>query len=342
MRPSSSSTARHDGVAGPVEPAGKAGEGVGPGGDGRVVGQEAGPVEVAGRGPRRRQRGVVGVAPSCSSVSAMSGSGSGVEVDPDAAGGDGHQLDRDVVGQDHEHRRRRRLLDRLQQARPRLPVGAGGTRRGSSTFRRPSTGDSEATPDDLLDLLLGDGRRRPARPRGRRGARRPAASRAVAAGAGRRRRVQEQGGEGPGGLELACCRRSDEEVGVDGIGGRGRAAGRPPVGWPTTRVPMTRIAPRWPLGRRSLRVTGRSARTAARTASATSSIDPAAVDHDPALRIGGGQPAEARRATRAWKLGPGALEPVELAPPHAVGQLLGRRRRGGRPGRASTRRWPTR
>ena len=52
-----------DGVAGPVEPAGKAGEGVGPGGDGRVVGQEAGPVEVAGRGPCRRERGVVRTRP---------------------------------------------------------------------------------------------------------------------------------------------------------------------------------------------------------------------------------------------------------------------------------------
>jgi hypothetical protein len=42
------------------------------------------------------------------------------EVDPDAAGGDGLQLDRHVVGEDDEHRALGRLLDDLQQRGRRL------------------------------------------------------------------------------------------------------------------------------------------------------------------------------------------------------------------------------
>ena len=42
------------------------------------------------------------------------------EVDADASGGDGDQLGRHVVGQDHEHRARRRLLHHLEEGRHRI------------------------------------------------------------------------------------------------------------------------------------------------------------------------------------------------------------------------------
>ena len=63
--------------------------------------------------------------------------GDRAEVDAHAARGDRDQVGRHEVGEHDERRRRRRLLDRLQQDAPRPPAGAGGTRGGSAPCGRP-------------------------------------------------------------------------------------------------------------------------------------------------------------------------------------------------------------
>ena len=55
--------------------------------------------------------------PSASRAATTSVGAQRTEVDPDAAAGDGHQLGREVLGQDDEHGGRRWLLDDLEQGR---------------------------------------------------------------------------------------------------------------------------------------------------------------------------------------------------------------------------------
>ena len=143
-----------------------------------------------------------------------------------------------------------------------------------STFRCPSTGESEAT--RMISSTCSLAMAGPTRWTSRTSGCSPASGQPGVAAGGVARRIQEQGGEGPRGLELGAARR----VRRRGRRGRDRRPRRcssaTAVGCPTTRSQMVALIDlrSGPLGpSRSAHRPVRS-RTAARTASATSSIGP--------------------------------------------------------------------
>ena len=144
------------------------------------------------------------------------------EVDAHRAARDGDQLGRDVLGEDHEERRRRRLLDVLEEDRAELVdevevlehehlAVALGRARGPPASRSPWRSARRCAPGRWWPRRRGGrGGSRPARAAG--GARRPRPSLPAESSSAAKAR-----GRGP----LARARRPDEQVGVDRVGGRG-------------------------------------------------------------------------------------------------------------------------
>ena len=148
---------------------------------------------------------------------------------------------------------------------------------------------------------------------------------------------EQQRGERAGGLVLRGAGRPDEQIGVHRVGGGTRRAARQHACWPTTPSHTDRVY--------SANITDAQPIAARRRGSrrATSSMSADAVDDHPALGLGGGHRAEARRARAAWNV---------VAPPARTGRARGRacaararsagRRRAAAPVRATGRRSPTR
>ena len=149
--------------------------------------------------------------PSATSRSTRSVIGDRPEVDADAARGDRHQLGRHEVGEGDEVRRRRRLLDRLQEQRralgpqevqlvedQHLAVALDRCQRGEShDLARLLDRDGRSGPHDLPDVGVLAGERQP----------RVAVAWLVTG--------EQLSGERPRRLVLRRARRSDQQVRVD-------------------------------------------------------------------------------------------------------------------------------
>ena len=215
--------------------------------------------------------------------------------------------------------RRRRALrsEQVELVEDRAPCGA------------PRPGHSAATRMISSTCSVGDGGADPAGPRGRRGARRPAASRASRP-AGSPVGSSSRAAKARAAWQLGAARR------VRRTGRRGRdRPPRPSAGVDRRGLPDDAVPDRSQL-------TGRArSRTAAPNGVGDVLDRPAAVDHDPALRVGGGQPAEALRDSGV-ELGRRSARSGRAHAAACGGPAARRGRRGARRGRASTRRWPTR
>ena len=176
-----------------------------------------------GAGPDRGRRAAAAATlaarsagmPSATSRSIDVGQRHRTEVDAHRAAGDRDQLRRHVLGEDHEERRRRRLLDVLEEDGAEL-VDAGGSPRGRAPCGRPRPASGAAC---LTIALAVAASMRPwavvASTMWRSGWVSASASRtwrSASSPVGVRR--EQQRGERPGGRPLARPRRPDEQVRV--------------------------------------------------------------------------------------------------------------------------------